>query len=94
MGAVVSHLPLLRNPLVSAPKYDARPFTLFKTRKGYGACTWTLEKKGSKRVAARYAILNRATGNILALSVKVAASAEKKVLDAQFQHLLDTAVIK
>lgn len=78
-------------------KYDAKPFTLLKTRKGYDACTWTIEEKSTKRVAARYVILKSTTGNILALSVKVPASAEKakkKVLDAQFQHLVDTAVVK
>ncbi len=75
-------------------KYDAKPFTLLKTRKGYEACTWTMEEKGTKRVAARYVILKSTSGNILALSVKVPASAEKKVLDAQFQHLVDTAVVK
>jgi hypothetical protein len=75
-------------------KYDAKPFTLLKTRKGYDACTWTMEEKGTKRVAARYVILKSATENILALSVKIPASAEKKVLDAQFQHLVDTAVVK
>jgi hypothetical protein len=78
-------------------KFEARPFTLLKTRKGYDACTWTMEEKGTKRVAARYVILKSTTGNILALSVKVPASAERtvtKVLDAQFQHLVDTAVVK
>ena len=75
-------------------KFDAKPFTLLKTRKGYDACTWTMEEKGTKRVAARYVILKSATGNILALSVKVPAGAEKKVLDAQFQHLVNTAVVK
>jgi hypothetical protein len=47
-----------------------------------------------KTPKARYVILKSQTGNILALSVKIPSKESKANLDAIFDHMVATAVVK
>lgn len=75
----------------NAPK--PTPYTLSKSKQGFEACSWSM-LDADKTTKARYVILKSQTGNILALSVKIPSKESKAKLDAIFDHMVATAVVK
>ncbi|MBM3493416.1 MAG: hypothetical protein FJX72_03695 [Armatimonadetes bacterium] len=79
-----------------AGKMTATPYELGKSKQGYETCSWAM-KDGKGRVVQRHVILKHSNGNILALSAKTPASAEKQdisKLDRMFRHMTETAIVK
>jgi hypothetical protein len=77
-------------------KMKPLPYKLGKTRQGIDSCSWTMVDPAGVPVQ-RHVILKRPDGDILALSVKLPASAGKQVrsrLEMMFSHLVDTAVLR
>jgi hypothetical protein len=77
-------------------KMQATPFTLGQSRLGFETCTWTMTDPDGLPLQ-RHVILKHSNGNILALSVKIpsaAAMESKERLEAIFQHMVDTAVVR
>jgi hypothetical protein len=77
-------------------KMTATPFKVSKTKQGFEACTWTMaDQKGI--AVQRHVILKDPSGGILALSVKIPASAgslSQDRLNAIFQRTVDTAIVR
>lgn len=74
----------------------ATPYRIGKTRQGLESCSWTMTH-GDGTPIQRHVILKRADSDILALSVKVPATAgkqDKQRLESMFKHLVDTAVMR
>lgn len=64
-----------------------------KTKQGFETASWSmLDRK--KTVVARYVVLKSKADNILALSVKIPADADRTQLEAIFERLVSTAVVK
>ena len=77
-------------------KMQATPFTLGQSRLGFESCAWTMTDPGGLPLQ-RHVILKHSNGNILALSVKIpptAAKLSKERLEAIFQHIVDTALVR
>ena len=67
--------------------------TMGKTKQGFEAASWSmLDPK--KTVVARYVVLKSKADNILALSVKIPEGADRTQLEAIFDRLVSTAVVK
>ena len=74
----------------------ATPFEVGKSRQGFETCSWTMVDAAGKPLQ-RHVILKHSNGNILALSVKLppeASAASRRKLEAMFQRLHDSAIVK
>lgn len=77
-------------------KMQATPFKLGKSRQGFETCAWTMTDTEGLPLQ-RHVILKHSNGNILALSAKIPPSATKESkerLEAIFQHMVATAVVR
>lgn len=77
-------------------KMKATPYKLGKSRQDFETCSWTMTNVDGKPLQ-RHVILKHSNGNILALSVKIPSSAAKESmerLEAIFQHMVDTAMVR
>ena len=77
-------------------KMKATPYQLGKSRQDFETCSWTMTDADGLPLQ-RHVILKHSNGNILALSVKIPSSAEKESkerLEAIFQHMVDTAMVR
>ena len=64
-----------------------------KSKQGFETASWSmLDRK--KTVVARYVVLKSKADNILALSVKIPEGADRTQLEAIFERLVATAVVK
>jgi putative lipoic acid-binding regulatory protein len=76
-----------------AGSMTATPPVMGKTKQGFEAASWSmLDRK--KTVVARYVVLKSKADNILALSVKIPAEADRTQLEAIFDRLVSTAIVK
>lgn len=77
-------------------KIKPGPFRVGKTAQGYASCSWSMTNADGATVQ-RHVILKRADTDILALSVKLPAAADRdrrSQIDARFRHMVDTAVMR
>ena len=77
-------------------KMKATPYKLGKSKQGFDTCSWTMNDADGKAVQ-KLVILKHENGNILALGAKLpasAASSSRTDLEAMFQHMVDTAIVK
>lgn len=77
-------------------KMKATPYKIGKSKQNFESCSWTMTDTEGKPLQ-RHVILKHSNGNILALSVKIpsaAAKESKERLEAIFQHVIDTAVVR
>ena len=80
----------------NSEKMKATPYQLGKSRQKFETCSWTMTDVDGKPLQ-RHVILKHSDGNILALSVKIPSAAtkdSKDQLEAIFQHLVDTAMVR
>ena len=64
-----------------------------RSKQGFEAASWSmLDRK--KTVVARYVVLKSKADNILALSVKIPEGADRTQLEAIFERLVSTAIVK
>ena len=64
-----------------------------KTKQGFETASWSMLNR-KKTVVARYVVLKSKADNILALSVKIPAEADRTQLEAIFERMVSTAVVK
>ncbi len=74
------------------PLLKPTPYHLWRSPQGMTACSWEM-KNGKGQIRGLYTVLRNSSMHILALSVHVPNTPSQKALTADFQHLVNTAVL-